>query len=101
MKQNERKQKKENIVNEDLDLGRFFESESSDQVHVNRLNPHKIKNEFSLDYKGDFELSGSIIIGRNKHKTNIRFKSMDDFESYINAIEVDDASGDVIFTGYV
>ena len=28
-------------------------------------------------------------IGPVKHKTNIRFRNKDDFESYINAIDVD------------
>ena len=42
-----------------------------------------------------------MIIGPIEHKTNIRFKNMDDFESYRNAIDVDYDSEDVIFTGYV
>ena len=42
-----------------------------------------------------------MIIGPNERKTNIRFKNMDDFENYINAIDVDYDSEDVIFTGYV
>ena len=36
-----------------------------------------------------------------EHKTNIRFWKLDDFESYINAIDTDYNSEDVIFTGYV
>ena len=42
-----------------------------------------------------------MIIGRFKHKTNISFKNMVDFESYINAIDIDFDSNDVTFTGYV
>ena len=42
-----------------------------------------------------------MIIGPCEHKTNIRFKNMDDFENYINAIDVDYDSEDVTFTGYV
>ena len=41
------------------------------------------------------------IIGPIKHKTNIRFENMDDFESYMNAIDIDYDSEDVFFTGYV
>ena len=36
-----------------------------------------------------------------EHKTKIRFKNMDDFESYINARDIDYNSEDVTFTGYV
>ena len=53
------------------------------------------------DYTGDLELIGKMIIGVVEHKTNIRFKNMDDFERYINAIDTDYDSDDVIFTGYV
>ena len=42
-----------------------------------------------------------MIIGHFEHKTNIRFKNMDDFESYINAIDTEYDSEDVTFTGYV
>ena len=99
-KQNERRQKRENIV-EDVDLGRFFELATSSKIYVNNLNLHEIKNEILQDYTGDFELNGKMIIGPTEHKTNIRFKNMDDFENYINAIDVDYDSEDVTFTGYV
>ena len=42
-----------------------------------------------------------MIIGPVEHKTNIRFKNMDDFERYINAIDIDYDSEDVNFTGYI
>ena len=62
---------------------------------------HEIKNEILQDYTGDFELNGKMIIRVVEHKTNIRFKNMDDFERYINAIDVDYDREDVTFTGYV
>ena len=62
---------------------------------------HEIKDGILQNYTGDFELSGLMIIGPIEHKTNIRFKNMDDFENYINAIDVDYNSEDVTFTGYV
>ena len=99
-KQNERRQKRENIK-EDLDLGRFFELATSDELYVNNLNLHEIKNQILEDYTGDFELIGKMIIGPVEHKTNIRFKNMDDFERYINAIDIDYDSEDVIFSGYI
>ena len=62
---------------------------------------HEIKNEILQDYTGDFELNVLWIIGHIEHKTNIRLKNMDDFERYINAIDVDYDSEDVTFTVYV
>ena len=100
-KQNERRQKRENIV-EDIDIGRFFELATTDRKYVNGLNLHEIKIEILEDYTGDCELIGSLLVGEIEQKTNIRFKNVDDFESYINAI---DNSGydseDVIFTGWL
>ena len=100
-KQNERKQKRENMV-EDINIGRFFELATTDRQYVNGLNLHEIKNEILEDYTGDFELIGTMLVGEIEQKTNIRFKNVDDFENYINAI---DNSGydseDVIFTGWL
>ena len=42
-----------------------------------------------------------MVIGPIKHKTNIRFKNIHDFESYINAIDIEYDAEDVIFNGYV
>ena len=84
IKQNERKQKKENLIDEDIDIGRFFELATSNKVYVNKLNLHEIKNEILLDCTGDFELNGLMFIGPTEHKTIIRYKNMDDFENYIN-----------------
>ena len=100
-KQNERRQKRENLAEEDIDLGRFFELATSNKIYVNNLNLHEIKDEILQDYTGDFELNGKMIIGPVEHKTNIRFKNMYDFERYINAIDIDYDSEDVTFTGYL
>ena len=100
LKRNKRRQKGENIA-EDIDIGRFFELATTDKIYVNGLNLQEIPNEILQDYTGDFELIGKMIIGPIEHKTNIRFKNMDDFERYINAIDVDYDSEDVTFTGYV
>ena len=100
IKQNERRQKKENLVEEDIDIGRFFELATTNKTYVNGLNLHEIKNEILEDSTGDFELNRSMLVGEIEQKTKIRFKNVDDFDSYINAI---DNSGydseDVIFTG--
>ena len=102
IKQNERRQRRANMVEDiDIDIGRFFELATSDKIYVNNLNLYEIKNEILQNYTGDFELNGKIIIGPIEHKTNIRFKNMDSFERYINAIDVDYDSEDVTFSGYV
>ena len=99
-KQNERRQKRENMV-DDIDIGRFFESAAINKIYANNLNFHEIKNEFLQDYTGVFELNGLMNVGPIEHKTNIRFKNMNDFENYINAIDIDYDSEDVTFNGYV
>ena len=86
---------------EDIDFGRFFELATSNKIYVNNLNLHEIKNEILQAYTGDFELNEIKIIGPIEHKTNIRFKNMYDFESYIYAIDIDYDSEDVTFTGYI
>ena len=42
-----------------------------------------------------------MISGPIEHKTSIRFRHMEDFESYVNAKDVECVSGDVTLTGYV
>ena len=86
---------------EDIDLGRFVELATSNKIYVDSLNLHELTNEFLQDYTGDFELDGLMNIGPIEHKTNIRFKNMDDFECYIDPIDTDCDSEDVTFTGYV
>ena len=86
---------------EDIDLGRFFELATAFKIYVNSLNSQEIKKEILQDYTGVFELKGLLIIGPVEHKTNIRFKNIDDFESYKSAIDIDYDSEDVIFTVYV
>ena len=56
IKQNEKKkQKRETLIREDIDLVRFFELALSDKTYVTTLNLHEIKNELLLDYTTDFE----------------------------------------------
>ena len=101
IKRNERRQRKENMV-EDIDIGRFFELATTDRQYVNGLNLHEIKNDILEDYTGDFELIGSMLVVEIEQKTNIRFKNVNDFENYINAIDNGGYdSEDVIFTGWL
>ena len=75
------------MIEEDIDLSRFSEKTSSEKIYVTSLYLHEIKNEILLDYKGNFELEKSMDIGHVEHKTDNRFKNMDDFENYINAVD--------------
>ena len=101
IEQNQRKRKREKLIEEDIDLGRLFALASSDTNYITRPNLHETKSKILLDFKGEFELSASIVIGPVERKTNIRFRNMDDFESYINPIDIDYDSEDVLITGYV
>ena len=62
---------------------------------------HEIKIEILKNYTGDFELNRLFIIRPVEHKTTIRYKNIDDFESYITAIDIDYDIEDVTFTGCV
>ena len=88
-------------MKEDVDLGRLFELATTDKIYVDQTNLLEIKTENLQGCKSEFDLNGSMIIGPIEYKTNIRIKNTDDFESYINAIDIDYDSEDVIFTGCV
>ena len=96
-----KKQNRQNILDENNDMGRFFELATSDKIYVNSSNLHGIKNEILLDYTSDFVLKRLKIIGLIEHKTNIRSKNMDDFESYLNGVDIDSVSDVSTFTGHV
>ena len=68
---------------------------------MTKLNLHESKSEILPDYTGDFVLNGSMVIGPVEHETIIRFRNMAVFDSYINAIDIDYISDDIIFTGHV
>ena len=55
MKQNEKRQKRQNLIDEDIDSSDIA---SSDKIYVNSLNLHENKNQIIQDYTGDFELNG-------------------------------------------
>ena len=85
----------------DIDIGRFFELATNDKIYVNNINLHEIKNEILLHYVGAFEMVGNLKVGDQIRQTNIRFKNMDDFEAYINSIDVDYDAEDAIFHGHI
>ena len=52
------------------------------------------------DYTGEIEMVGNIKNGDQIRQTHIRFRNMDDFEAYINAIDEGYDAEDAIFNGY-
>ena len=71
------------------------------KIHVIDKNLHEIKNEILLAYVGEFKMVGSLKVGDQIRQTLIRFRNMDDFESYINAIGERYDAEDAIFKGYI
>ena len=65
VKQNEKRRNRDNMV-EDNALGWFFELATTSKIYVNSLILHEIKNEMLSDYSGDFELYGSMLIGKKE-----------------------------------
>ena len=70
------------------------------KIQVIDKNLHEIKNEILLDYVGEFEIVGNLKVGDQIRQTHFRFRNIDDFEAYINAIDEGDAE-DAIFNCYV
>ena len=64
-------------------------------------NLHEIKYEILEDYDGSFEMIGTLIVGDQIKQTDIRFRNMDAFESYINKIDNGYDADDSIFNGYI
>ena len=73
IEQNERRQKRENLVEKDIDLGSSFELATTNKININGLNLNQIKREILEEYTGDFELIASALIGEIEQKTNTRF----------------------------
>ena len=64
-------------------------------------NLHEIKNEILLDYAGALEMVRNIEVRDQIRQTNTRLREMEDFETYINAIDQDYDSEDAFFNGYI
>ena len=80
-------------------MGRFFELATTNKIYANDVNSNEIKSEILLIYRGDCDINGSMVIGPVEHGTNIRFRNMDDFKSYINAQNNDFDKEDVFLLG--
>ena len=71
------------------------------KIQVVNNNLHEIKNEILLDYVGEFETVGNLKVGDQIRQTNIRFRNINDYEAYINAIDEGYVAEDAIFNGYI
>ena len=101
LNQHERRWKREKLVEENFILCRFSELATTIKFYVNGLNLHQIKKAEIGDHTCDFEIVGSMLIGEMYRRTNIRFRHFDDFETFINAIDVNYDSAVVIFTRWL
>ena len=54
-----------------------------------------------LDYTGEFEMVGELSIADHIRHTQIIFRNINDYESYINAIDQDYESQDANVNGYI
>ena len=59
------------------------------------------KNETILDYVGHFEMVGNLKVGEQVRRTHIRFRKIDDCESYFNSIDEGYDGEDASFEGYI
>ena len=71
------------------------------KIQVLDKNLHENKIEILLDYVGEFELVGSSKVGDQVRQTFIRFRNMDAFEAYINAIDEGYDAQVAICNGYL
>ena len=70
------------------------------KIEVIEKNLHEIENEILQEFVGAFEMVDNLKVGDQSRKTNIRFRNMDDFGSYINAIDEGYDVEDAIFNGH-
>ena len=71
------------------------------KIQVVNKNLHEIKQEILQDYVGEFEMVGNLKVGDQIRQTHIRFRNINDYEAYINAIDLDYDSEDAFFNGYI
>ena len=99
MRPNERNSKRQSN-NEDIDVGRFFELAEAERSNIRGLNVHELRDKLNNGNRG-FELVGNLTINGIKMKTNMRFKNMTDFKSYIEKVDEKYYGEDVVYEGDV
>ena len=70
------------------------------KIEVIDKNLHEIKQEISENFNDTFEMIDNLKIGDQIRQNHIRFRNIDDFESYINSIDQNYDIDDCIFNGY-
>ena len=71
------------------------------KIHVVNKNLHEIKPETLVENTGEFELVGKISVGDQIRETHFRFRKINEYESYFNAIDQDYEPEVAIFNGYI
>ena len=76
------------------------------KIHVIEKKLYEIKQEILQDYGGEFEMVGNLKVGNLKvgnqiRQTRSKFRNIDDFDAYINAIDEGYDAEDAIFNGYI
>ena len=61
----------------------------------------KLNNKYLGNYAGEFELDGRLKIADENRQSRISFRTIYDYEAYINVIDQDYESEDVIYSGYI
>ena len=79
-----------------------IEIKEQNKIFVNNLKLHQIRDEVLGESNGVFEKIGGIVVCENTEKTNIRFRNIKGFETYIisrdeNCWESDDGIFCAIF----
>ena len=91
------RQNRSRQIPEDIDIGEFFRIAENRSNKITKKNMNEIR-EKKKNSKG-FDLIGKIEIQGETKKTNMRFRSMKDFESYIDKINDNYEEDELIFTG--
>ena len=98
MRQAKKQNSKKQSHDDEIDVGRFFELAEADKSNIEGLNVHEIRDKLNDKNRG-FELVGNLTINGIKRKTNMRFKNMTDYESYIEKKDEKYDGEDVVFEG--
>ena len=77
------------------------EMKELNKIQVINKNLHEVKQEILQDYEDGFEMVGNLKVVDQIRQTHFRFRNIADYEAYINAIDQDYDSEDVIFNGYI
>ena len=79
--------------------GKNLQSELKEinKIRVVSKTSHEIKHENLVDYTGKLEMVGKLLLGDQIRSIYFRFRNMDDFECYINAIDEGYEAEDSIF----